>query len=70
MVREDWLDTYLLQLFAHPEFYNLSVIIFEVNIVAEQKQALLVTIFLFCEVFIALKYFTVPLPYLCSGITG
>jgi len=38
-----------LQLFAHPEFYNLSVIIFEVNIVAEQKLALLVTIFLFLK---------------------
>jgi len=28
-------------------FYNLSVIIFEVNNIAEQKQALVVTIFLF-----------------------
>jgi len=52
MAYQDRLETYLLQLFAHPEtsdraiFYNLSVIIFEVNIVAKQKPALLVKIFL------------------------
>jgi len=52
MAYQDRLETYLLQLFAHPEtsdrviFYNLSVIIFEDNIVAKQKQALLVKIFI------------------------
>jgi len=50
MVDQDRLETYFLQLFTHPEtsrviFYDLSIIIFEVNIVAKQKQALLVTIF-------------------------
>jgi len=51
MVYQDRLETYLLQLFAHPETterfyinYNLSVITIEVNIVAKQKQASLVTI--------------------------
>jgi len=43
MVYQDRFETNLLQLFAHPEtsecFSVISVIIFEVNIVAEQKQA-------------------------------
>ena len=51
MVYQDRHETYLLQLFAHPEalewFSIISVIIFEVNFVAEQKQALLVTILFF-----------------------
>ena len=51
MVCQDWIETNLLQLFAHPDtsewFSIISGIIFEVNIVAEQKQAQLVTIFFF-----------------------
>jgi len=39
---QDLVETYLLQLFTHPQhsewFSTLYVIIFEVNIVAEQKQ--------------------------------
>jgi len=50
MVYQYRLETYSLQLFAHPDtsewFYIISVMNFEVNNVAEQKQALLVTIFL------------------------
>jgi len=42
MVYQDPLDTNLLQLFAHPEnsecFSVISVIIFEVNIAAEQTR--------------------------------
>jgi len=43
MAYQDRLETHLLQLFAHPQnsecfFYNI-LINFEVNIVAEQKQA-------------------------------
>jgi len=55
MVYQIRLETNLLQLFAHPEnsgwFSIISVIIFEVNVAAEQKQAHLVTIFLFCKSF-------------------
>jgi len=51
MVYQDRIETYLLQLFAHPEiserFSIISVVIFEVKIVAEQKQAKLATIFCF-----------------------
>jgi len=75
MVYQDRLEPYLLQLFAHAEtsdyfFYNLSVVIFEVNIVAEQKQALLVTIFCFLKVFIAFNSFHCTLPYHCSSVPG
>jgi len=49
MVYQDLLETYLLQLFRHSEnskwFSIISVIIFEVNIIDEQKQTELVTIF-------------------------
>jgi len=42
MVHQDRIETNLLQLFVHPEnlecFSIISVIIFDVNIVAEQKQ--------------------------------
>jgi len=42
MVYQDWLETNLLQLFGHPEnsewFSIISVIIFAVNVVDEQKQ--------------------------------
>jgi len=42
MVYQDRTETYLLQLFTHPEssewFSIISGIIFEVNMVAEQKQ--------------------------------
>jgi len=43
MVYQDRIETNLLQLFVHPEtsewFFIISGIIFEVNIVADQKQA-------------------------------
>jgi len=49
MVYQDRLETNLLQLLGHPEisewFSIISVIIFEANIVDEQKQTYLVTIF-------------------------
>ena len=64
MFYQDQLETYLLQLFGHPEnsewFSILYVAIFEVNIVDEQKQTWLVTIFLFFKVSIALNCFTAP----------
>ena len=44
-VDKDRLETNLLQLFAHPEnskWFIIFVIVFEVNTVAEQKQAYLV----------------------------
>jgi len=50
MVYQDRLETYLLQLFAVPKprnFLSIIVVIFYVNIVAEQKQAVLVTLFCF-----------------------
>jgi len=51
VVYPDRLDTYLLQLFAHPEnsewFSVIPAIIFEVSIVAAWKQAQLVMMFLF-----------------------
>jgi len=51
MVHQDRIETNLLQIFAHPEisewFPVISGIIFEVIIVAEQKQAQIATIFLF-----------------------
>jgi len=49
MAYEDRLETNLLQLLVHPEnsewFSIIFVIVFEVNIVAKQKQAKLVAIF-------------------------
>jgi len=43
MVYQNWIETNLLQLFAHPEnsewFSTISSIIFKLNIVAKQKQA-------------------------------
>jgi len=49
MFYQDRLETNLLQLFRYPEnsewFATISVISFEVNIVDEQKQTKLVTIF-------------------------
>jgi len=73
MVYQDRLKTYLLQLLAHPEtlwwFSVIHVIIFKVNIVAAQKQALLVKIFCFLKVpFPSTLY--CPLPYRCSGVFG
>ena len=51
MVYQDRLETKLLQLFGHLEnskcFSIISIIIFEVNIVYEQKQTKLVTIFIY-----------------------
>ena len=69
MVYQDRLETYLLA--ATPRnfrvvFCNLSVIIFVVNIVAEQKQALLVTIFCFSELSLPSALL---LPYR-QGVTG
>jgi len=65
MVDQGLLETNLLQLFAHPEssewFSIISVIIFEVKIVTEQKEAQLVTIFfVFLYVSIALNFFAAP----------
>jgi len=69
MFSRNQLATNLLQLFAHPQnsesFSIISVILFEVSIVAEQK---LVTIFCFLLVSIVLNAFTSPLPYRCSGV--
>ena len=62
-VYQNGLETNLLQPFAHPEKFRI-----EVNIVAAQKQASLVTIFCFLQVSIALNSSTVPLPYRCSGV--
>jgi len=51
MVYKEWLETNLLQLFAHPEnsewFSIIFAIIFEVNIFADQKQAHTANIFFF-----------------------
>jgi len=47
-------------------FFIIFVIIFEVNLVAEQKQAQLVTIFFYIS--ISLNSFISPLPYLCSSV--
>ena len=65
MVDQGLLETNLLQLFAHPEssewFSIISVIIFEVKIVTEQKEAQLVTIFfVVLYVSIALNFFAAP----------
>jgi len=66
MVDKDRLETNLLQLFAHPEnsewFSIIFVIIFEVNIVAEQKQAQCATIFLLFTNFHCLQLFIAPPP--------
>jgi len=71
MVYQDRLKTYLLQLLTHPEtlewFSVISVIIFKVNIVAAQKQALLVKIFLFFKAFISLNAFTSSYPTAVSA---
>ena len=51
MVYQDRLETNLFQLFKHTQnsewFYTIYAIIFEVNIVDEQEQTYLTTIFLF-----------------------
>jgi len=51
-------------------FHNLFVITFEVDIIAEQKQALLVTIFCFLKLSLPSTLFTAPLSYRCSGVPG
>jgi len=60
-----------MQLFEHPENSEwvsiISVIIFAVNIVAEQKQTYLLTIFLFFLSFHCLQLLLLPLPYRCSS---
>ena len=69
VVDQDRLKTNLLQLFGRPEFSEwysiISVIIFEINIVDEQKQTLLVTIFVFFISFHCPKIFYCPR---CSGV--
>jgi len=50
MADQNPIETNLIQLFTHPENserFSISAIIFEVNSVAEQKQAYLVSIFCF-----------------------
>jgi len=60
MVYQDRLEINLLQLFGHPDriIFYISISIFEVNIVVEQKHTWLVTIFCFLQVSIALNSFT------------
>jgi len=64
VVYQDRIETQSLQLSEYPEnsewFSIISVIIFEVNIVDEQKQTLLVTIFLFFISFHCPKMFYCP----------
>jgi len=64
---QDRLETNLLQLFAHQPtsewFSIISAIIFEISVVAAQKEAQ-VTIFCFLQASIALNSFTVPPPAL------
>jgi len=78
MAYQDWLEINLLQLLRHPEKSQwfsrkfrmiISVIIFEVNIVDEQKQNI------FCNDFFVFYTFPLPstvwllpLPYRCSGV--
>ena len=73
VICKDRLETNLLQLFAHPRnlewFSIISAIIFEVNVVAAQKQAYKGWRFAwFLQASIALNSFTAPLPYRCSGV--
>jgi len=53
MVYQERIKANLLQLFVYPEnpqwFYTISVVIFEVNIFAEQKQAYCNDVFVFCK---------------------
>jgi len=67
--------TNLLQLSMHPQtsvrFSVISGIVLEVNMVAEQKQALLVTIFLlffFISWHCPQPFYCPPLPYRCSSV--
>jgi len=64
MVYQDRLETNLLQQFAHPgnsEWFSIfSGILFEVNIVSEQKQAYVVTILCFLYVSIVPNSFSPP----------
>jgi len=69
MVYQDRIETNISQLFAYPEnsewFSIISVIIFEVNIVAEQKHYRFF-------VFVSFHYpqlFYCPHPYRCSGVS-
>ena len=68
IVYQDHLETNLLQLFAHPEnsdwFSIIFAMIFEVNIVEEQKQAQLATIFLLFLSFHCPQLFYCPPPAL------
>jgi len=74
MVYQDRLETFIAAIRTARNlrvvFYNLSVIIFEVNIVAEHKQALLITIFCFLKFSLRSSLFTAPLPCRCSVVLG
>ena len=50
-------------------FRVIFVIIFEVNIIAKQKQALMVTTFFVLLSFHCPQLFYYPLPYHCSDVT-
>jgi len=71
LIRSTVVETNLLQLFTHPQhsewFSTLSVIIFEVNSVAEQKQTCWWKHFLFIISLHFPQYFYWPLPYRCFG---
>jgi len=73
MIYQKRFETKLFQLFAHSEnsewFSIISVVTFDVNIVSEQKQVQLGTIFLFLCVKIALKTSLLPpMRCRCSGV--
>ena len=72
MVYHYRLETNLLQLFAHPEtsewYSMISVFIFEVDVIAEQKQAWLVNDFLVFAGFYCTHLLYPPLPCYCSGV--
>jgi len=70
MVYQDRLEINSLQLFGHPDrmIFYISISIFEVNIVIEQKQTWLVTIFLFFTSFHCPQHFyNYPCRYSGSG---
>jgi len=68
----DRIKTNLLQVFVYPEnsgwFSIISVGIFEVNIIAQQKQSIIGNDFLFFTTFYCPQLFYCSLPYRCSGV--
>jgi len=72
MVYQDRLETNLLQLFGHPEnselFSIIFVIIFEVNVVDEQKQRYLANFFSFYKFPLSSIVSLLPLSYRCFGV--